>query len=378
MNNSISSDLQSRLLSLSSLVHDDTRAPQANSSNVEEISNAILKKINAELSQLPTGARLYLEQIASSIIDNKWSDIPLPAEMKFDFQNLKAIADVLALASLSTTIDIFELFRVIMERKGSQAYNLAMIAIKDTQLQLDSARAQHAEQSLANKMQCGADMAAGITLCLTGGAQIVSSSHSLKKNVELGFKTKNNAVDELTVARDAKNLKKFSDKRDELKNKFNSYEAKINHKQSELGPDSVEVGKLREKQKEVKTELEKAESLLESESNHVDFLTKSQKQLTSNIETQTNAARYEDQLRGGIIQSVRGLLDMVGAGIKFVASEKKLEADKIEVAKTMADRSANAMKEASRNASEDLKKTAQILDGILQTLSSSLSNSLRA
>ena len=100
--------------------------------------------------------------------------------------------------------------------------------------------------------------------------------------------------------------------------------------------------------------------------------------MKQNIETQTNAARYEDQLRGGVIQSVRGLLDMVGAGIKFVASETKLEADKIEAAKTMADRSANAMKEASRNASEDLKKTAQILDGILQSLSSSLSYSSRA
>jgi hypothetical protein len=61
-----------------------------------------------------------------------------------------------------------------------------------------------------------------------------------------------------------------------------------------------------------------------------------------------------------------------------LASNEKLEADKLESAKTMADRSANAMKEASRNASEDLKKIAQILDGILQALSSSYSNSLRA
>jgi len=378
MNNTISSDLQSRLLSLSSLVHEDRRSPDAKSSEVEEIGNTILKKIYAEDSNLPTSARLYLEQIASNIIDNKWSDIPPPVEMKFDFQKLKAVADIVALASLSTTIDIFELFRVMMEHKGNQAYNLAKIGIMDTDLALDLAEAQFAEQKVANEMQFGADIAAGATQILMGVAQIVSSTHSLKKNAELGFKTKNNANDELTVSRDKKNLDNFTKDRDELKNRYNSLEAQINRKQNEISPNSLEISKLRYDQRKIKKELDQADSLLKSESNHVDFLSSSQKKLTSDIETKTNAARYKDQLRGSVIQSVKGLLDMVGAGIKLLASNEKLEADKLESAKTMADRSANAMKEASRNASEDLKKFAQTLDGILQTLSSSVSNSLRA
>jgi hypothetical protein len=378
MNNTISSDLQSRLLSLSSLVHEDRRSPDAKSSEVEEIGNTILKKIYAEDSNLPTSARLYLEQIASNIIDNKWSDIPPPVEMKFDFQKLKAVADIVALASLSTTIDIFELFRVMMEHKGNQAYNLAKIGIMDTDLALDLAEAQFAEQKVANEMQFGADIAAGATQILMGVAQIVSSTHSLKKNAELGFKTKNNANDELTVSRDKKNLDNFTKDRDELKNRYNSLEAQINRKQNEISPNSLEISKLRHDQRKIQKELDKADSLLKSESNHVDFLSSSQKKLTSDIETKTNAARYKDQLRGSVIQSVKGLLDMVGAGIKLLASNEKLEADKLESAKTMADRSANAMKEASRNASEDLKKFAQTLDGILQTLSSSVSNSLRA
>jgi predicted nuclease with TOPRIM domain len=378
MNNTISSDLQSRLLSLSSLVHEDRRSPDAKSSEVEEIGNTILKKIYAEDSNLPTSARLYLEQIASNIIDNKWSDIPPPVEMKFDFQKLKAVADIVALASLSTTIDIFELFRVMMEHKGNQAYNLAKIGIMDTDLALDLAEAQFAEQKVANEMQFGADIAAGATQILMGAAQIVSSTHSLKKNVELGFKTKNNANDELTVSRDKKNLDNFTKDRDELKNRYNSLEGQINRKQNEISPNSLEISKLRHDQRKIQKELDKADGLLKSESNHVDFLSSSQKKLTSDIETKTNAARYKDQLRGSVIQSVKGLLDMVGAGIKLLASNEKLEADKLESAKTMADRSANAMKEASRNASEDLKKFAQTLDGILQTLSSSVSNSLRA
>jgi hypothetical protein len=378
MNNTISSDLQSRLLSLSSLVHEDRRSPDAKSSEVEEIGNTILKKIYAEDSNLPTSARLYLEQIASNIIDNKWSDIPPPVDMKFDFQKLKAVADIVALASLSTTIDIFELFRVMMEYKGNQAYNLAKIGIMDIDLALDLADAQFAEQKVANEMQFGADIAAGATQILMGAAQFVSSYHSLKKNVELGFKTKNNANDELTVSRDKKNLDNFTKDRDELKNRYNSLEAQINLKQNQISPNSLEISKLRYDQRKIKKELDQADSLLRSESNHVDFLSSSQKKLTSDIETKTNAARYKDQLRGSVIQSVKGLLDMVGAGVKLLASNEKLEADKLESAKTMADRSANAMKEASRNASEDLKKFAQALDGILQTLSSSVSNSLRA
>jgi hypothetical protein len=254
MNNTISSDLQSRLLSLSSLVHEDRRSPDAKSSEVEEIGNTILKKIYAEDSNLPTSARLYLEQIASNIIDNKWSDIPPPVEMKFDFQKLKAVADIVALASLSTTIDIFELFRVMMEHKGNQAYNLAKIGIMDTDLALDLAEAQFAEQKVANEMQFGADIAAGATQILMGAAQIVSSTHSLKKNVELGFKTKNNANDELTVSRDKKNLDNFTKDRDELKNRYNSLDAQINLKQNQISPNSLEISKLRYDQRKIKKE----------------------------------------------------------------------------------------------------------------------------
>jgi hypothetical protein len=366
------------LLSLSSLVHEDGRSPDVKSSEVEAIGKAILKKIYAEDSNLSISARLYLEQIASSIIDNKWSDIPPSVEMKFEFQKLKAISDIVALASLSTTIDIFELFRVIMEHKGNQAYNLSKIGIMDNSLSLELAKDQFARQAAANTMQLGADIAAGATQILMGGAQFISSSHSLKKNVELGFKTKNNVNDELTVSRDKKTLDSFTKDRDDKKNLYNSLEAQINLKQNEISPNSLEISKLRHDQRKIKKELDKADNLLKSESNHVDFLSSSQKKLTSDIETQTNAARYNDQLRGSVIQSVKGLLDIVGAGIKLLASNEKLEADKLESAKTMADRSANAMKEASRNASEDLKKIAQILDGILQALSSSYSNSLRA
>jgi uncharacterized protein with ParB-like and HNH nuclease domain len=49
MNYSISSDLQSRLQSLSSLVHEDKRSSDAKSSEFEEIGNIILKKIYAEI-----------------------------------------------------------------------------------------------------------------------------------------------------------------------------------------------------------------------------------------------------------------------------------------------------------------------------------------
>ena len=90
MNNTISSDLQSRLHSLSSLAHEDKRSADAKSSEFEEIGNTILQKIYAENSNLTTSARLYLEKIASSIVNDKWSDIPKPVEMKFDFQILKA------------------------------------------------------------------------------------------------------------------------------------------------------------------------------------------------------------------------------------------------------------------------------------------------
>lgn len=372
MNNSISSDLQSRLLSLSSLVHDDKSAPEAKSLKMEEIGSIILKKIYAENSNLPTSSRQYLEKIASSIIDKKWSSIPKPDKLNLDFKLLKDARDALALAYLSTTIDLFELFRFMMKYKGDEAYNLAKISMKDTETSLQLEASRFSRQESANQWELGAGIAANASQIIMGGVQFGSSLHSISKNLKLSSKTRNNISDELTVSRDRRNLENFTKERDDFKGRYNSLEAQINAKKNEINPNSVEISRLRYDQRKIKTELDKADKLLKSETNHVDFLSSSQKKLTSDIETQTNAARYKDQLRNGVIQGSKGILDMVGSGLKFVASTEKLAADRLESTKNMSDRSATAMIESSKKSAEDVKKLQQFLESILQMMDASI------
>jgi hypothetical protein len=372
MNNSISSDLQSRLLSLSSLVHDDKSAPEAKSLKMEEIGSIILKKIYAENSNLPTSSRQYLEEIASSIIDKKWSSIPKPDKLNLDFKLLKDARDALALAYLSTTIDLFELFRFMMKYKGDEAYNLAKISMKDTETSLQLEASRFSRQESANQWELGAGIAANASQIIMGGVQFGSSLHSISKNLKLGSKTRNNISDELTVSRDRRNLENFTKDRDDFKGRYNSLEAQINAKKNEINPNSVEISRLRYDQRKIKTELDKADKLLKSETSHVDFLSSSQKKLTSDIETQTNAARYKDQLRNGVIQGSKGILDMVGSGLKFVASTEKLAADRLESTKNMSDRSATAMIESSKKSAEDVKKLQQFLESILQMMDASI------
>ncbi len=69
---------------------------------------------------------------------------------------------------------------------------------------------------------------------------------------------------------------------------------------------------------------------------------------------------------------------MANSVVKFAGSNAKLDADRLESAKNLTDKSSAALLEASRNAGDDLKSFMQTLSGIEQSLSSSMSNSLRA
>jgi hypothetical protein len=371
MNNSISSDLQSRLLSLSSLVHEDKGSSGAKSSEVEEVGNAILKKIYAENSNLPTSARLYLEKIASSIIDNKWSDIPPPVEMKLDFQKLKAVTTALNLAIGSTTIDLFELFRFIMEQKGDEAYNLAKIGILDTKLALDLDKARFEEQASANQMELVAGVASGVLQCVQGCVQAGSSGWSMHKNRLLAADTKTSIEADTKTANKRIELEDAMAEKTAAANRLN--QAKINAS-SYKATNPNDTKNIADLDKNVKT-LEDLHDIAKSEVNvaskKYNEASAKSKELSSNLDRATNLERFKDQLRSSIIQAVKGAADVGIAYVRYVASEDKREADMLEAAKNTSDRSASAMSEAGRKAAEDVKKLLQTLDSILQMFDAS-------
>jgi len=379
MNNTISSDLQSRLLCLSSLVHEDKRSPEDKSSKLEEIGNTILEKIYAENSNLPTSARVYLEKIASSIIDDKWSDIPKPIEMKFDFQKLKGVADALALASVSTTIDLFELFRFMMKQKGDEAYNLATISIMDTKLSLQLDKARFEQQEKANKMELGAGIAAGALQVVQGAAQAGSNITSIINTGRLGLEMQkgihfNKKTAEAKIDLDSKMATKS-----EITSQYKKLDSELTVMKAKGDPkDAAALANLKQTKNDLKPKYEEANvEANEAAKNYNTESTISETQ-SKYIDQETNLERFKDQLRSSVINGVKGAFDVGVALVRFEASKAKLEADMLEAAKNTTDRSANAMSDAGRKASESVKEMARSFDGILQSLSSTTTNSLRA
>jgi hypothetical protein len=371
MNNTISSDLQSRLLSLSSLVNEDKRSSDAKSSEIEEIGDIILKKIYAENSNLPTSARFYLEQIASNIIDDKWSDIPKPVEMKFDFQILKGVADALALASVGTTIDLFELFGLLMKIKGDEAYNLATISIEDTKLSLKLDQQRFLEQEKANQMELGAGIASGCLQCVQGVAQAGSNITSIAKTGRLGLETKK-AIDLNKETADAKiDLDSKMATKKELTGEYNALSNEITVLKAK-NPNDPSINKLEETQGEVGVKLQQANEEANDSAKNYNQLSSKLEADSKLIDQKTNLERFKDQLRSSVINAVKGALDVGVAVVRFQGSVAKLEADKFEAAKNTTDRSANAMSESGRKSAEDVKKLLQSLDSILQMMDASV------
>ena len=378
MNYSISSDLQSRLQSLSSLVHEDKRSSDAKSSEVEEIGNIILKKIYAEDSNLPTSARLYLEQIASSIIDDKWSDIPKPVEMKFDFQILKGVADALALASVGTTIDLFELFGLLMKIKGDEAYNLATISIMDIKLSLEEDKERFKAQEKSIQMELGAGIASGVLQCVQGVAQAGSNITSIVKTGRLGLKTKE-ASEATEATGNAKiNFESALAERTAVTNKLSMLDNEITRVKATTPNKKKTIERLEKTKTETEELLPVANARVTRASQDYNKANTLSKDLGSYIDQKTNIERFKDQLRSSVISAVKGGFDVGVAFVRFAASKAKLEADMFEAAKNTTDRSANAMSEAAKQAAEGGRKALQCIEGIQQMRASSETNLVRA
>jgi len=371
MNYSISFDLQSRLQNLSSLVHEDKRSSDAKSSEVEEIGNIILKKIYAEDSNLPTSARLYLEKMAASIIDDKWSDIPKPIAMKFDFQILEGVAHALALASVSTTIDLFELFGMLMKIKGDEAYNLATISIMDVKLSLELDEERFKEQKKSNEMDLGAGIAAGAIQVVQGAAQFGSNITSIVKTGRLGLETKkviklNKETADAKIDLDSKMATK-----QELTSEYKALSNEITILKAK-NPNDPSINTLEETQGKVGLKLQQANEEANESAKTFNDLNSKFEANSKLIDQKTNRERFKDQLRSSVINGVKGAFDIGVAFARFEASKAKLAADILEAAKNTTDRSANAMSESGRKAAEDVKKLQTAFESMLQMHDSSI------
>lgn len=377
MTNQISPVLQNNLLQLSTYVHQDERAFEERKSDIEDISKAILKTINAENPNVPTGAKLYLQKIAESIIDKNWGKIPKPEVMQNDLAMLRNAADSLKNAIPNAPIDISELMRVMISFKAKNVLSMIELSILDSKQSFELQKAQFAKIDESNKFQLGAELAQHGVAALASGAQIGVGFRSIAKNSNIFQQTTENISAGTAVGRkkgvleDMKESynKKLSENQENIK-KFNKAEIDKSSSQSQLDEIKRKLDEFSAESPKSKREIECKEDELRNDESA--FSKKS-----AELEKATSNARVRDDINRAAINLTKSILDGCFSSIKYIANERKLDADKLDAAKNIAEKSSATFRDASKSASDDMRTLIQTLSSIEQSLSSAMSNALR-
>jgi hypothetical protein len=264
-----------------------------------------------------------------------------------------------------------------MEHKRTQKLGLAELSIQDSAQAIKLSSAQFDQQAVANKWQLGSDLAtAGIqTLAATG--QGISSARSIKQNVSLLKENEANI-------RQVGDIQKFKNDRanaiteqEQLDSDIKLAGQKIAHLTA-ANPNDQQLFKLNQARTTLINKRDDAQNIIKQNTAIINQYDSAVQIDSARIRSKTEIATYNDQIRSAVINGTKGVLDMANSVVKFAGSNAKLDADRLDSAKNLTDKSSSALLEASRNAGDDLKSFMQTLSGIEQSLSSSMSNSLRA
>jgi hypothetical protein len=391
MADGISATLQSNLLQLSDLIYQqdgtiDQKKPgvgeegnrifQKNKS-IEELGNKVLEEISKESPNISSSSKQYLEKISAAISVRDWDKIPPPSKLQAALKELSEVRSAVQSAMPSATVDIYALFRVLMEHKRTQKLGLAELSIQDSAQAIKLSSAQFDQQAVTNKWQLGSDLAtAGIqTLAATG--QGISSARSIKQNVSLLKENEANI-------RQVGDIQKFKNDRanaiaeqEQLDSDIKLAGQKIAHLTA-ANPNDPQLFKLNQARTTLINKRDDAQNIIKQHTAIINQYDSTVQIDSARIRSKTEIATYNDQIRSAVINGTKGVLDMANSVVKFAGSNAKLDADRLDSAKNLTDKSSSALLEASRNAGDDLKSFMQTLSGIEQSLSSSMSNSLRA
>lgn len=377
MADGISATLQTNLLQLSELIHQKDGAIDQKKQNIEEVSSKVLEEISKEYPNISTSSQQYLEKIRAAISDKDWDKIPPPTKLKADLKELSEVRSALQLAMPNATVDIYALFRVLMEHKRIQKLGLAKLSIQDNAQAIQLSSAQFEQQAVANKWQLGSDLAAAGIQTLAAIGQGVSSAKSIKKNTSLLKENEANI-------RQVGDLQKLKNDRSNAiaEQEQLDYDIKLADQKiarlTAANPNDPALAGLNTNRKSLNTKRDDAKNIIKQHTEIINQYDSAVQIDSARIRSKTEIATYNDQIRSAVINGTKGILDMANSVVKFAGSNAKLDADRLESAKNLTDKSSAALLEASRNAGDDLKSFMQTLSGIEQSLSSSMSNSLRA
>jgi hypothetical protein len=223
----------------------------------------------------------------------------------------------------------------------------------------------------------GSDLAAAGIQTLAAIGQGVSSAKSIKKNTSLLKENEANI-------RQVGDLQKLKNDRSNAiaEQEQLDYDIKLADQKiarlTAANPNDPALAGLNTNRKSLNTKRDDAKNILKQHTEIINQYDSAVQIDSARIRSKTEIATYNDQIRSAVINGTKGILDMANSVVKFAGSNAKLDADRLESAKNLTDKSSAALLEASRNAGDDLKSFMQTLSGIEQSLSSSMSNSLRA
>jgi archaellum component FlaC len=193
-----------------------------------------------------------------------------------------------------------------------------------------------------------AGVVAGALQCVQGCVQALSSGWSISKNKELSAKAQDSIEADTATANERIKLESAIAEKTTVAKELSSAKNNLSTVKATRPKDTKTIKELDETVTELEKKLKDANDHVDKVSKEFNRLSGISKNLSSDVDRLTNLERFKDQLRSNIIQAVKGAADIGVAFLRYQASETKLNADKVEAAKNMTDRSANAMSEEKR------------------------------
>lgn len=372
-NVNISDSLASDLIKISSLVHSPDGLDETEKKELIEVRQKTLAEIDAERANLNIVAQSWLDQIKLLITDQNWNSLPPVDELKIKLQDLKDLMDSIKNTITLIAIDINDIMSMLLEFTRKQAVLNKNIQLKDREFKIHSSENEFKQKEIAAKAHKSAELASAITAVCTAALQAVASAVAFGRSLESVAESKQ-------AMSKTKTLAPTQEKLDSAVAQSKTYQSKISDLKRQLTTETDPI---------------KRTNINQSIRNHADLDARLQPQIadlkskvrvaSNEIESLNVSATSRNKLTDAgmsITNAVAGLTkavaDCVAADIRLGAKLDEITAEKFSLQRNLGDSAEQSALDAYQQLRDALSKILQMLSAIEQSMSSMLTNLVKA
>ena len=368
-NSTISTRVANELMDLSAISSDQSLTAEDKKSKFDKVKTQLLSDIALEKNSLNVSTEKFINQILDFIINDDFSNIPLPKTLEKKLDDLKVIVGVIDNMNSTLMVDVLEMLWKVSSILSERGLIKNDERIQERKQMVESANAEFASREDAARKQLYADLATSIAQVVTSVVQVAVAAISLKK---MGAAIKSSA-ESVKIGNDLDGLQA---KQLTAETKMKQIEVDINTKIKEIKTaPKIKQAQLKQELadlKQAKIELRQDIKMNNLEINKAQNNINKLNQIARNITEETQALGLLFQ---GINAGLKSIGDLAAAGLKFDAAMMNIDADKKALSKNLSNSSSDAAQDAYQKLMNSIDSLRQTVAAIVQMMGS-LGNSL--